>query len=88
MIRPTEVKSLGKYRIHVKFSDGVEGDLDLSHLAGTPVFKFWDEGNSFNKVYIDEISEAVSWNEKADIDLVNMYMKISGKNFDEINYYS
>ena len=32
MIKPVAVKALVWFRIWVKFSDGVEGEVDLSHL--------------------------------------------------------
>ncbi len=37
MPRPIEVKPLENYRLWVKFSDGVEGVVDLSGLVGKGV---------------------------------------------------
>ena len=87
MIKPIEVKAIEKYKVWVKFSDGVQGELDLSHLAGKPVFKFWDEGDEFYKAYIHPLSDAVTWKEDVDIDPLNMYLKITGKKFEDVNYY-
>jgi hypothetical protein len=36
---PTEVKPLDNYRLWVKFSDGVEGIVDLSEFAGEGVYR-------------------------------------------------
>ena len=38
MLRPVEVKALSDYRLWVRYSDGVTGEVDLSHLAGKGVF--------------------------------------------------
>jgi len=38
MPKPTEVRPLDNYRIWVKYSDGSEGIVDLSDLAGAGVF--------------------------------------------------
>ena len=34
MIRPTAVEPRERFRIWLRYSDGVSGELDLSHLAG------------------------------------------------------
>jgi hypothetical protein len=39
MIRPISVSALPGYRIKVVFSDGAQGAVDLSDLAGRGVFK-------------------------------------------------
>ncbi|MCX7839868.1 MAG: DUF2442 domain-containing protein, partial [Anaerolineae bacterium] len=39
---PIEVKPLENYRIWLKYSDGREGIVDLSHLAGKGVFALWN----------------------------------------------
>ena len=43
MIQPTEVHPRAGYRIWLRYSDGVAGEIDLSHLVGKGVFKIWDE---------------------------------------------
>jgi hypothetical protein len=35
MVRPIEVRPAGRYRIWLRYQDGTEGEVDLSHLAGT-----------------------------------------------------
>lgn len=34
-----EVKALTTYRIWIRYADGFEGEVDLSHLAGRGVFE-------------------------------------------------
>ena len=42
-IRPMAVKPREGYRIWLRYSDGEEGEVDLSHLVGKGVFKVWDD---------------------------------------------
>ena len=43
MLVTTEVRPLAGYRMWVRFSDGVEGEADLSHLVGSSVFTAWED---------------------------------------------
>jgi hypothetical protein len=52
VFKPVQVKALSDYRLWVKYADGVEGEIDLSHLAGKGVFALWNDYNIFEKVYI------------------------------------
>jgi hypothetical protein len=47
MIRPVEVRPLPNYRIWLRYADGTEGEVDLSHLAGQGVFAVWQEEGVF-----------------------------------------
>ncbi|MDQ7054219.1 MAG: DUF2442 domain-containing protein [candidate division KSB1 bacterium] len=47
-----EVKPLENYRIWVKYSDGVEGVVNLSELVGKGVFAAWKDYREFQKVHI------------------------------------
>ena len=66
MIRPTQVKALEKYRIWVRFSDGVAGELDLSDVAGRGLFTAWDEPGCFDKVHVTE-HRSIAWSEDLEI---------------------
>ncbi|WP_170108635.1 DUF2442 domain-containing protein [Spirosoma oryzae] len=76
------MEATNKYVLHVRFSDGLSGMLDLSALAGKGIFKVWDENDLFLRPYISETG-SISWNEDVDIDAANAYLKISGITFDE-----
>ncbi|MBI3605639.1 MAG: DUF2442 domain-containing protein, partial [Nitrospirae bacterium] len=41
MYKITEVKPLEDYQVWIKFSDGVEGIVDLSDLVEKGVFSVW-----------------------------------------------
>ncbi len=80
---PEKVKTLRKYVIHIEYSDGTKGDIDLSYLAGKGIFKSWDEGDLFEKVYLNKETFAVSWNEELELCSDSLYLKIKGITFEE-----
>ena len=41
MPKPVEVKALSQYRIWLRYDDGVQGEVDLSDVAGRGVFQAW-----------------------------------------------
>lgn len=84
MFKPIAVKAVTPYKIWVKFSDGVEGTVDLSHLVGQGVFASWNETGKFEKVFIDSESQTVAWDENTDLCPDTLYMQITGKTVEEI----
>jgi hypothetical protein len=78
MFKPVEVKALPNYRLWVKYSDGIEGNVDLSQLVGRGVFSLWNDFSAFQKVYIGGSGE-IAWSETIDICPDAVYMKITGK---------
>ncbi|MDZ7291498.1 MAG: DUF2442 domain-containing protein [candidate division KSB1 bacterium] len=83
MPRPIEVKSLDNYRLWVKYSDGVEGIVDLSHLAGHGVFAQWNDYQEFHKVHIGPNGE-IAWNDQIDICPDSVYLRITGKKPEDV----
>lgn len=77
------VKAMPNYKLHLYFEDGVEGEVSLEHLVNKGIFKWWNEGDNFSKVYIDSETNAVAWNEDIDIDTFNLYLKLRGIDFKE-----
>jgi hypothetical protein len=73
----------GKYSIQLAFSDGTQGVVDLSALAGKGVFKAWDVDGNFQKAFINLESGAVSWPGSLDIDTLNCYLQIKGLSYEE-----
>lgn len=78
MPRPIQVKPLENYRLWVKFSDGVEGVVDLSYLVGQGVFALWQDYRAFQQVHIGPSGELV-WSEDIDICPDAVYLKITGQ---------
>ena len=81
--KPIEVKPLEDYHIWIKYADNVNGKIDLSHLAGHGIFKAWDDETLFNKVYIDEETDAIAWNETIELCHNTLYLQLIGKSFSE-----
>ena len=80
--RPIEVKALNNYSIFIKFSDGVQGAVDLKRLAHKGIFHDWDKNNLFSQVHIDDYG-AIAWNEKIDICPDSVYLRLKGLTFEQ-----
>lgn len=76
MHKIVDVRPLKDYRIWIKFSDGVEGTVDLSELAGQGVFSIWNDINVFNSAFIDHDSHTVAWNGGIDLCPDTLYAKV------------
>ena len=83
MFKPIEVKALPKYKLWVRYLDGVQGEVDLSHLAGKGVFSIWSDYSVFEGVRIGEGGEIV-WNENIDLCPDSIYMQITGKSAEQL----
>ena len=83
MPAPVEVKPLEKYRLWIKYSDGVEGIVDLSALAGKGVFALWNDYAEFQKVHIGPSGE-IAWSDQIDLCPDALYLKITGKTPEDI----
>jgi len=80
--KPIEVKALDNYTIFVSFSDGVQGYVDLKHLAKKGIFNEWDKNNLFSQVHINDCG-AISWNDDIDICPDNVYLKLQELTFEQ-----
>lgn len=73
-----EVKPLESFCLYVKYSDGLEGKVDLSEFAGKGVFALWNDYGQFEKVTIGSSGELV-WDEEVDMDRLGIYLKLTCK---------
>jgi len=65
------------FKIWVRFEDGVEGEVDLSDLAGRGVFKRWTENPSeFGKASVDPQSGTVTWPGGLDVAPDRLYSEV------------
>ena len=78
-----EVRPLENFCLYVKYSDGVEGKVDLSEFAGEGVFALWDDYSQFKNVSIGSGGELV-WSEEVDMDSLGVYLKLTGKKPEDI----
>ena len=83
MFKPTAVKPLPGYKLHISYTDGVEGDVDLSHLAGHGVFALWNQPNAFENVSIGPSGE-IRWSDQVDLCPDALYLEITGKSPEEV----
>ena len=83
MIQPVSVKSLGRYRIWIKYSDGASGEVDLSDVAGNGVFKAWDEPGCFDNVHVAP-HRAIAWNDDIELCPDALYLELTGKSVSDI----
>ena len=83
MLCPIEVEAREPYRIWLRYSDGVSGEIDLSDVAGKGVFKAWDEPGCFQKVYIAP-HKAIAWNDDIELCPESLYLELTGKSWEEL----
>lgn len=77
------VKALEDYQLWIKFSDGVEGIVNLSHLVGQGVFDLWNDYEAFQRVSIGPSGELV-WGAEIDLCPDALYLKVTGKKPEEL----
>ncbi len=83
MKKAIEVRPLSGYRIWLRYADGVEGEVDLTHLAGRGVFKVWADRKVFEDVHVDK-SGAIAWSGALALCPDALYLQLTGKAVDEL----
>ena len=83
MFKPVKVTPLHGYKIRIRYADGVEGDVDLSHLVGKGVFSLWKDPGTFENICIGPSGE-LKWSDEVDLCPDALYMEITGKSPEEV----
>ncbi len=83
MPRPIEVKALPGFRLWLRYEDGVEGEIDVSDLAGRGVFKAWADEAFFRTLHIASHG-AIAWDDDLELCPDAMYLRLTGKRPDEL----
>lgn len=83
LLQPVAVAPREGYRIWLRYADGVEGEVDLSDLAGKGVFTAWNDRRFFERVYISEW-RSIAWSDEIELCPDALYMEITGKTAEEI----
>jgi len=83
MPKAIEVKPLPRYRLWLRYEDGVEGEVDLSGLAGRGVFKVWKQPGFFESVRVAPYG-AIMWGDSLDLCADALYLSLTGKSVDEL----
>ena len=82
MFKPVAVEPRPDYRLWIRYADGVEGEVDVSHLAGRGVFEIWNDYAIFEQVAIGEHGQ-IAWGENVDICPDAAYLEITGMTLEE-----
>jgi hypothetical protein len=83
MFKPVNVTPLGGYKLRIRYSDGVEGEVDLSHLVGKGVFGIWKDLRTFESVHIGPSGE-IRWSDEVDLCPDALYIEITGKSPEQV----
>ncbi len=81
--QPIAVEARDRLRIWIRFQDGEEGEIDLSHLAGMGLFEAWDDRKFFESVRINSFDE-IAWGDEIDLCPDALYMQLTGKSPEEV----
>ena len=74
---PVQVEARAGYRIWLRYSDGVSGELDLSALDDVEPYAAWRDRNFFKQVRIDEYGEIV-WTDAVRLCPDQLYAELQG----------
>ena len=75
--QPVEVRALEPYRIRLRYDDGVEGEVDLSHLVGKGVFAAWEDHSFFAGAHLGP-ARSIAWSDDIDMCGDALYLEITG----------
>jgi len=78
MYKITHVEVLEEYRLSLTFSDGVQGTVDLSSLAGSGVFALWNDYSEFRNVRIGDTGELI-WSDQVDLCPDALYLQVTAR---------
>ena len=75
-----EVRIVEGYRVHLRFEDGVEGDIDLGRLIRFEgVFAPLRDPKEFARLTVNAEIGTICWPNGADLDPDVLYAEISGQ---------
>lgn len=77
-----EAETLEGYKMHLSFSDGTEGIIDMANWKGKGVFKYWNDEKNFRSFEITK-NRKLQWSEDIDMDPDAFYLRLINKSFEE-----
>jgi hypothetical protein len=78
MKKITALKVLDRYRVWLRFNDGVEGEVDFSGKPRTGVFATWASYEGFRKARIGDCGELV-WDDQIDFCPDALWLHVTGQ---------
>ena len=83
MITAMEVAPRAGFRIWLRYSDGVAGEVDLSDLAGRGIFESWLDRSFFEKVHVSRYG-SIAWSDDVELCEDALYLRLTGKSVEEV----
>ena len=83
VIAAMEVAPRAGYRIWLRYSDGVSGEVDLSDMAGRGVFKVWLDHTFFEGVHVSGHG-SIAWSDDIELCADALYMELTGKSAEDL----
>jgi len=83
MLKLSEVRALPRYKLWVRYEDGVEGEVDLSHYVGKGIFSAWKDPSFFESAHIAPHG-SIAWNEDIELCPDSIYLGLTGKKPEEL----
>ena len=78
-----DVRAIPNYTLWLRYSDGVEGEVDLSEFAGRGVFTHWEDDDAFGEVHVGEHGQ-IAWNDEIEMCPDALYLRLTGKRPEEV----
>lgn len=78
-----EVEPRPHFRLWLRYSDGVEGEVDVSDMACLPIFRRWHEDVPFAAVGVMP-GNLLVWNDDMDMCGDALYLELTGKQPEDI----
>lgn len=82
-IKLLELEARPTYRLWLRFDDGIEGEVDLSHLVTGPAFQAWKDESFFRTAAIGSHGE-IEWGEAIELCADALYLRISHKSVEDL----
>ena len=73
-----ELEARDKYRLWLRYSDGTEGDIDLSAMADTELFSDWQKPGAFEQAKLGKYGEVI-WTEDAALCADSLYLELTNR---------
>jgi len=67
MLKVTSVRHVRDHVLHVRFNNGVEGEVDLADELSGEVFEPLKDVQAFGQVFLDPETRTVAWPNGADL---------------------
>jgi hypothetical protein len=83
MPRLISIRALPGFRLWLEYSDGICGEVDLSHLVGKGVFGAWRQPGLFESVRLGDHG-AVEFSDSLDLCPDALYLTLTGKSVEEV----